>query len=338
MVAIKPAQIKSTVQKPPSTYQAYLVYGVDSGMAMEYAIALVDNLKKASKSAVELISLGETDFIDQPDRLNIEAKTLSLFGEEKIIRVRMNKNLKFPLIQELMKESYDAKIIIEAGNLKKTDKLVKLFTAMNNCAAIACYMDNARDIAVLIDEVLSQSSCSIKAESKKMLISVLGNDRAVSRSELEKLVLYTGENQEITEKHIQAILGDSSQLLLDDISFGLASGQFKQSHHLYSLMIASGTAPAAILIAINRHFLRLHIVISKRERNITIDLALKMLRPPVHFTKKTDFQNQCKKWTLKRVNLALEAIQDCTKKNRQSTLIEHATLEQLFIQLCRLSK
>ena len=338
MVAIKPANLKALLKSPPPLYSAYLVYGVDSGMAMEYSVTLVKALSKQSGSGAEIISLGESDFSDEPDRLNIEAKTLSLFGEEKIIRVRMNKHLKYPLLEELIKESYDAKIIIEAGNLKKTDKLVKLFTAQKNTAAIACYSDNARDIAMLIDDVLSKAHCTIQSESKKILISMLGNDRAVSRSELEKLVLYCGDNSEISNTDIQAILGDSSQLILDDISFALGSGQFKKAHHLFQMITASGVARAGVLIALNRHFLRLHMVTSKRERNITLENAIKMLRPPVHFLKKVEFEMQSKKWTLKRLNLALEQIQDCTLKSRQSTLIENSSIEQLFIQLCRLSQ
>ncbi len=338
MVAIKPSNIKSLIENPPDMYQAFLVYGVDTGMAMEYAVALVKVLTKKMGAGTEIISLGETDFIDQPDRLNVEAKTLSLFGENKIIRVRMNKNIKFPLIEELIKQRYDAHIIIEAGNLKKTDKLVKLFTARKNTATIACYADNARNISVLIDEVLSSVGCTIKPDARNSLVSLLGNDRAVSRSELEKLVLYTGENSEVTHAHIQSILGDSSQLLLDDIAFGLASGQFKKSHHLYQMMTASGMASSTVLIAINRHFLRLHMVIAKREKNIPLINAINLLRPPVHFMKKAEFEVQCKKWTLKRLNFALSHIQSCTRSIRQSTMVENSLVEQLFISLCRISK
>ncbi len=337
MVAIKASQIPSIINKPPSLYQAFLVYGPDSGMAMEYAIGLVTSLSKQAGTGAEVISLGETDIQDQPDRLNVEAKTLSLFGEDKIIRVRHNKHLKFPLLEELLTGGYDAKIIIEAGNLKKTDKLVKLFTAKNNTASIMCYADNARNIAQLIDDVLKPASCSIDNESKKILISLLGNDRAVSRSELEKLVLYKGDNSTINSHDIQAILGDSSQLLLDDISYGLASGQFKQAHELYQMMLASGIARAGVLIALNRHFQRLHTIISKREKNVPLVNAISQLRPPVHFMKKAQFEIQCKKWTLKKLNIALYLIQTCTSETRQSTLVENATIEQLFLKLCRLS-
>ena len=78
----------------------------------------------------------------------------------------------------------------------------------DNAAAIACYPDNERDLEPLIRAALKSEGLSIEHDTLQMLISRLGSDRGVTRSELEKLSLYAMGDKVVTEAHIDAVMGD----------------------------------------------------------------------------------------------------------------------------------
>ena len=56
------------------------------------------------------------------------------------------------------------------------------------------------------------------------LLANLGGDRALTRSELDKLVLYVGKGPRVTLADAAAMVGDSAERTLDDLSHAVAGG------------------------------------------------------------------------------------------------------------------
>ena len=80
-----------------------------------------------------------------------------------------------------------------------------------------------------------------------MLVSRLGSDRAVSRQENRKLVLFKGLDGELTEEDINNVLGDSGAVVLELITIAILDGDVKQFEKLYSRSQQDGQSPISLL-------------------------------------------------------------------------------------------
>jgi DNA polymerase-3 subunit delta len=96
-----------------------------------------------------------------------------------------------PAVEALIAcSSPDCRVVIEAGDLRKTAPLRAVCERAKNAAALICYADGERDIARLIDDEMRAAGLTISAEARSALVPLLGGDRLASRHEMRKLALY----------------------------------------------------------------------------------------------------------------------------------------------------
>ena len=184
------AQLNGFLKSPDPNLHIFLVYGQDDGLIREYG-------KKLALTALETLddpfcySEMEAQNLDgDPARLRDEIEAISMMGGMRVVRLRgvTNAHAK-TIIQVLDADFSNTLFVIEAGDLKKTAALVKAVNGLKTGVTIACYHDKAQDISSLITEVLSTAGLSCASDVQEYLRSSLGSDRAISRQELDKLVL-----------------------------------------------------------------------------------------------------------------------------------------------------
>ena len=86
----------------------------------------------------------------------------------------------------------------------------------NSAAAIACYGDDGEALGRVVSELFGVERIVLSLPARAHLLELLGADRALSRSEIEKLALYVGPGVEATIEDIDAIVGDASGLVIDE--------------------------------------------------------------------------------------------------------------------------
>lgn len=248
MVAYKAAQTARFLEHPDPKTHAFLLYGPDSGLVTDRSAELAKKLASTGEPEGEVIRLDERDLSQNPDRLAVEARTLSMFSETKVVRVRGGAGLETTLA-ELLGAPLEAHLIVEAGNLRPSSKLRKLFETADRAAALPCYSDAARDLGPLIDRELSRLGATITPEAKADLTALLGSDMALARSEVSKLALYAGNDRAIEAEDVEAIVGDSSDVALDALAEAVADGSAAQALNQFDRLAAAGTGSQAGLIA-----------------------------------------------------------------------------------------
>ena len=82
--------------------------------------------------------------------------------------------------------------VFSAGELPGSSPLRRVFEAAPDAAAIGCYPDTPRERGAVIADALRAHRITASIDAAEYLVEHLGNDRLVTRSELEKLVLYAG--------------------------------------------------------------------------------------------------------------------------------------------------
>src|SRR6185503_17964226 len=140
----------------------------------------------------------EAALLADPARLFDEAAAISMMGGRRVIRVRGAGNELADLLESFLeKHAGDALVVLEAGDLNKSSALRKLFEADKKAAAIACYADSARDLADVVRDELRGLDFTLGPGAVEEAVSRLGNDRGVTRRELEKLALYSHGQKQI---------------------------------------------------------------------------------------------------------------------------------------------
>jgi len=329
MVAHKASAVARFLKSPDPNCRAVLVYGPDAGLVSERAVALTGTLARRQGPDVEVIRLDDRDFAEDPARLDVELRTQPMFASAKVVRVTAGSRLDVPSLKALLAEPSDNALIVEAGNLRPDSGLRKLFEKLPDAAALPCYADE-RDLAAVIDAELAEAGLAIDRETKTYLMSRLGADQAMSRTEVAKLALYAQGGGRVTHDDIAAVVGDAAEIALENFVYAASGGEAKDALRELQRLAAAGTDRAAALSALARHFTRLHQVAS-RESNL--DEAVRTLRPPLHYKRRDAFAAHCRKWGAKRLASALPLIQETIRRSRRSPDLDGAFAERLLLTL-----
>ncbi len=339
MVAVKAHQAAAFLKTGLSSHQAFLFYGSDAGLVSERAANLACAACALDKPPGELLRLDDADLESEPDRISLELGTVPMFGGRKVVRAstgrRINANTLKPLIEGPPLEGV---LIVEAGNLKADDALRAIFERSGRGAAIACYADEAQDLDSLVREVLKAGGLSIGPEARDVLVSRLGADRALSRGEIEKLVLYAGGRTTIEVADVDAIVGDASELALDRIITAAASGQSAKAVIEFARAISAGESAQTIILATERYFHRLHRIRAIIDAGKPFDDAVRALKPPLHFKQKDAFNGQLRLWSGRKLLAGIAAIGAAAKSARLAGALEEAHAERLLLGLAALAR
>jgi len=259
MVAVKNHEADRFLSRPPAHTGIFLVFGTDAGLISERMHRILAQAVDDPKDPFQLTRLSGDELAGDPLRLADEAYTIPLFGGRRAILIEAGgKGFDAALEPLLVQPPEACTVIIEAGNLKKDSALRRLCERDKNCAAIECYPDSAKDVAHLIDSEVAKAMLSIEPDAKSLLISLLGQDRLTTRSELDKLLTYAKDEKVITLDHVEQAVSDASMLVLDKAIDGAFEGKFKAVEETAARVFAEGGDANMLLGMALRHALSLH--------------------------------------------------------------------------------
>jgi DNA polymerase III subunit delta len=334
LVAIRPAGAEKFAQKPNADCLAALVFGADAGLISERAKQIAHAFAAREAAPSEIIRIEDADLEGDPDRLIVELQTQPMFGGGKVVRTTLSRRVTSASLKQILEAGPPAAhLVVEGGNLKPSDAARKLFEAASWAAAIPCYADSNRDLAALATDMTRDAGMRLAPDAQVLLLERLGADRALSRGEIEKLILYAQGRTEITIDDVAAVVGDASDFMMDQIISAAASGKGAIAVRDFDRACAAGDSPQTLLLASQRYFLRLHALRAAVESGKSMDEAMRSLRPPVHFKQKDVMAVQCQAWPLGRLSAALARISLAIKNSRLKADIEEPIAERLLIDL-----
>lgn len=195
MTALKAADVDAFVARPDTARPVVLIYGPDSGLVSERARTIVRASVDNPDDPFSLVRIEGDDLSGNPLRLVEEANTIPLFGGRRAIWVKpTSRNIASAVESLLAATSPDCRVVIEAGDLKKSSPIRTLCERAKNAVALPCYADSERDLARLVDDEMKQAGLTIAPDARAALVPFLGGDRAASRNEIRKLALYAQKN------------------------------------------------------------------------------------------------------------------------------------------------
>lgn len=339
-------RLTAFLKAPDAGCRAALFYGPDIGLVRERADRLTQAVCADLKDPFRIAELSAGMLASDPARLADEVAAMSLTGGRRVVRIRGAEDAAAALLAPIVKSAPpksapgksilgDTLIVVESSDLGPRSSLRKLFEAEAQAVAVACYADTARDLGEVIREQLGQHRIALAPDALAYLTANLGGDRAVTRSELEKLALYAGEGGRVSFEDAVACVGDTSLLSIDDVIFAAADGEPKKLETALARALAEGENPISIIRAVMRHFHRLHLAGSRIAAGSSPEDALRALRPPVFFKYEERFKSQLTRWPPRRVAQALAALTEAELNMKRSILPQETIGRAVLFDIAR---
>lgn len=315
----------------PGSARVVLLHGDDIGMIRERAEALTRLVAGGLSDPFRVAELTR----EESSGLDLEAAALPLTGGRRVVRVREAGEAVRDAVDRVLKGNAPALVVLEAGALPATSRLRKLVEGAPDGAAIACYPEEGRTLGETIREALSAAGIRAEPEALAWLTAHLGADRASTRQEINKLILYVGKGGTADVEAATTCVGDFAGLSLDDALFAATRGDVATTDRALELALADGETPVGVLRLSLLHVQRLHRARSAVDRGLTPAEAAKAARPPVFFRRVGDFTRALSLWPEPDLSAAMEAVSEAERNCKRTGAPDYAICRNMILALAR---
>ena len=334
MTAIKAADVDRFIAKPDPRQPIVLVYGPDSGLVRERVDALVKSSVDDPNDPFTFVRIEGEDLAGNPSRLVEEAHTVPLFGGRRAVLVKAgNRNIASAVEPVIATPSNECRVIIEAGDLKKSSPLRAMVEKAKVAAALPCYVDNSAALGRLIDDEMREAGLAIAPDARTTLLGLLGGDRLASRNEIRKLAMYAKGQARVELVDVMAVVADASALALDGVIDAAFAGRTNEVESEFGKARAGGSSPAAIISAAIRQVTNLHKMKLAVEAGDSIEFAMKRGAPPVHFTRERKVGDALRVFTPARLLRAMELLATASLDARRNAPLAEAIAQRTLLTI-----
>lgn len=336
MGALKAHEVSRFVDRPDLEAGIILAYGPDAGLVRETGQRLARRFAGNDADSMNLVVLDGAELDADPSRLAVEAKTTSLFGDRRVIRVRSaGKSLVMPLTE--LRDDPGSIIILEAGNLTPKDPLRALVEAAKLGRALPCYPDNDELLGRLISETFSKAGIRADQDTVAALRDTLGNDREITRRELEKLVLFAADSKLLTRNDILTLCADNAALVLDEVVDATGTGHAANLDTALERAIAQSVNAQQILASALGHFTTLRRWRVEVDTGKSPGAVLDSARPKPHFSRRSSLERQLRLWSDDALSAALDRLQLAVADSRKRYALQETVSRRALLAICTMA-
>lgn len=331
------------LEKPPADIIGVLLFGPDRGLVKARSLALSNIFMPNADDAFGTTILTADDLSGDPARLADEMSALSLLGDDRLVRLRLDHERNGAAISKLIKQfdtepqKAEAKLIVEAGDMTPRSAIRKACEASAHFAAIGCYAASAKDIGEQVKTTLSDIGIQIHPDALDIWIPLLEGDHALAAGEIEKMALYKGygkvEEAIVGVADIRAIAAGGQSASIDTIVMQMMSGDVEGSDASYRRAMSGKLNPVAVVIGLQRHLLRLIEVSMTIDKGENVGLAMRTLRPPVFGMQQDMFKRHISLWPLGMLRRALVQSQKAEREIKTAAAPTEAIMGRLILAL-----
>ena len=336
---IKPSRIEDFIKRPDPAVNIVLFYGKDPGLVFERSKAMLARWLPDPNDDFAVTTVRAEDLSATPSLLAEEVLSLSLMGGDRVVVARGIGDAMTKSVQQVVDiDNPPSRTILEAGDLAANSKLRKLIEASPQSMAIPCYRDEQRDVLKIAREVLGTHRVRVDDDVWPYLTESLGSDRAVSRSELEKLALYAhGAASPLGLDDVEQVIGDSSALDAERLSAAVFHRDTAEIERITRLLLGEGVSSIFVLRAIYRfasQLLDLRLLVDQGQ---SAEAVVQSHKPPIHFKSKPVILKALPRWRSDDIVMALKRITELEVVCKSSPLNEALMLSRGLTEMARLS-
>lgn len=337
MAEKKAHEVESWLKRPDPAARIVLIYGPDRGLVSERALAFAGSTGLPLDDPFSVTRLDGSEVEKLPGRLTEEVASVPMFSDKRLIWVRgigAGAGIANEVAELARTAPADAVLLLEAGELKKGTGLRAAVEKAAGAIALPCYVDEARSLEGLIDEMCAKEGLTIEPEARQSLRALLGGDRMATRGELAKLALYAAGQGRITQADVEAAIGDVSARGQEDMLDAVMGGDVASFDTVFTTLLGGGANAGVVLSAALRRFQTLETL--KAEMNSTgkpAQAVVASARPPIFFGRRRAFEAALARWSTDALAAAVARLDTAVLDSRRNASLTVAAARQSLLAL-----
>lgn len=316
----------------PSATRLFLLHGAD----VAGSHALLTRLVTALGPNVERIALASMTLKANPGLLADEAAAFSLFGERRAIVIDGGGEELVEAVTGLLSAPIvGSPVVVIAGALKKTSKLLELVESSPVALATASYVPEGRDLERMVVELGNAAGLDVASDLARRIAKSGDGDRRLISFEIEKFALYLDAAPDrratLDVETLDALSADADEGDLVSVVDNVLDGDVRSLNQTLMQSGPAGVEPIMILRALARRVLLLAKCRCEVDSGQPLDAVMASTGKSVFFKERAMFTRQLGIWSSDRLARLLERILKAEREFKATgSLGADATGETLF--------
>ena len=320
---ISPNDVNSLLKNPSEKFFAYLLHGLDAGLIDERAQTLALLYSGDLEDPFSVSKLTGKEVQSNPVSLSDALNAIALAGSLRTVILNGTATELADVVKTNIDNlNADCRLIISAKESTTKHSLVKICESHPKIASIACYPDEDKQLQQLISKILSENQINISPDLLKYASEKLGNNRAINKSEIEKIALFGATTKTIKKEEIDILLGDNSSHLLDRLIDDVFNGKTKELGNLLSRARAEEIQPIVIIRFFQSYVKILISVSASMENGFSAKVAVNNIRPPIYFKRKQTVIYHSKIFSIKNCSSILGKLIKLEKQYKTESILD----------------
>ena len=288
----------------------FLLYGENLGLKKDIKNFISNELKQKNND-LEILSLYESEVINNRDTFFNSVYSGSLFSKKKIITINETTDKIIDIIKYVHEKiSEDIYLIFISNILDKKSKIRTLFEKEKDLTCIPCYLDNEKDLTTIAQLELKKNNITLSRESINLLIEKSNADRNNLRNEIEKIIAYSHNKEKIEVDEIKTLINFSGDYKSDIFVNECLCGNITQYKKIISEFYINTINQILLLRILSNKIHRLLNIKKETDKSYNLDAQLNACKPPIFWKEKPIVKKQLALWKLKDLK---EIIADINK-------------------------
>lgn len=298
-----------------------LIYGPDSGLVLIRKNEILERVLPDYRTSLSLINISSATLKERPSAISDEYNSFSLFGaEKKVILLEDAENSVSKLLEPIFSKEQDNDnfVIITADDLDAKSALRRFAENNKYFAAVPCYKDDVNSIMQIVNLKLRKEGFKYNADVVRYLADSFGGNRLIILSELDKLIIYKGDDKNLTLEDVKACIQDNSEadlnIFINEFALLNFDKAFSELQNLYS----EGIFPVVVIRSAIAYFLKLQLYKYQLQNGTTFDELT--TKENIFWKQKPILQQHLRKLTDENINTILYSllVEECKLKGKIS--------------------
>lgn len=230
--------------------QFHLIYGEEGYMVRYYVAALKEKLSQPDDEMNCTVFSGEKII---PSEIADVGQVLPFLAPNRLILIKNSGFFKSASdMADFMDGFPDTTYIVFAE--REVDKRNRLYKWMNKNGCITeCKQENAAMLEKWMAGYVKRAGKRMSRDAAQHLMERIGMNMEMLSTELEKLIAYIGEREDITLPDVEEISSGITVSRIFDMIDAVAFGEKERALTLYHDLLANRESPMSILYLFSRH-------------------------------------------------------------------------------------
>lgn len=263
VITVQLSQVRKKIQQKQFS-QLYVLYGSESFLIDEMKQAIIDHA--LDEESLDF-NFSQYDMEETPVEAALEdAETLPFLGEHRVIIIRnpfflTGKNEKQKVEHDLERlEKYvdnpsPSAIVVFAAEYEKLDQRKKVVKKLKQKGEMIEFSGaNESTVYSLLSERAAKNNTTFTKEANSRLLQLIGPHLFQLVSELDKMVLYAGENGEITAETVDLLCAKTLESNVFALVDRVISGKLREGMVILHDLLKQNEEPIRLLALLARQF------------------------------------------------------------------------------------